>query len=63
LASAEGGEYDLIVLNAGDVLHDAFAVRRPGPAAKKLVDRLNTKAEVEDGKSVTRSAQPNRGPQ
>jgi hypothetical protein len=30
---------------------------------KKLVDRLNTKAEVEDGKSVTRSAQPNRCPQ
>jgi hypothetical protein len=28
-------------------------------AAKKLIDRLSTKAEVEDGKSVTNSAQPN----
>jgi hypothetical protein len=26
---------------------------------KKLVDRLSTKEEVEDGKSVTSSAQPN----
>src|SRR5262249_54392040 len=26
----EGGERDLIVLDASDVLHDAFAVRRPG---------------------------------
>ena len=34
LARAEGGEYDLIALDAGDVLHDALAVRRPGPAAK-----------------------------
>jgi len=40
----------------------AFAIWRPGPGGKKLVDRLNTKAEVEDGKSVARSAQPNRGP-
>src|SRR5215813_13735936 len=32
---------------------------RPGSAAKKLVDRLSTKAKVEDGKSVTSSAQPN----
>src|SRR5262249_62337791 len=27
---AEGGERDLIVLNAGDVLDDAFAIRCPG---------------------------------
>jgi hypothetical protein len=27
--------------------------------AKKLVDRLSTKSEVEDRKSVTSSAQPN----
>jgi hypothetical protein len=33
-SGAEGGECNLIVLDAGDVLHDAFAVRRPGPAAK-----------------------------
>jgi hypothetical protein len=25
-----GGERNLVVLDAGDVLHDAFAVRRPG---------------------------------
>ena len=29
---------------------------------KKLVDRPNTKPKVEGGKSVTGSAQPNRGP-
>src|SRR5215510_7807643 len=28
--SAERGEPDLIVLDASDILHDAFAVRRPG---------------------------------
>src|SRR5262249_31816016 len=26
----EGGECNLVILDAGDVLHDAFAVRRPG---------------------------------
>src|SRR5262249_7277635 len=29
---------------------------------KKLVDRASTKPEVEDGKSLTDSSQPNRGP-
>src|SRR5262249_22759049 len=33
---------------------------RPGVGGKKLVDRLSTKSNVEPGKSVTRSAQPNR---
>ena len=28
---------------------------------KKLIDRLSTKSNVEDGKSVTSSAQPNGG--
>src|SRR5262249_6148316 len=27
---AVGGERNLVILDAGDVLHDAFAVRRPG---------------------------------
>jgi hypothetical protein len=30
-----------------------------GGGGKKLIDRLSTKSEVEDGKSVTSSAQPN----
>ena len=33
---AEGGECNLIVLHAGDVLHDAFAVRRPGVSTRKV---------------------------
>jgi hypothetical protein len=33
-----------------------------GVGGKKVVDRLSTKAKVEGGKSVTRSAEPNRGP-
>ena len=31
---AVGGQRDLIILDAGDVLHDAFAVRRPGVDAE-----------------------------
>src|SRR5215831_11920247 len=33
----EGGERDLIVLDAGDMLHDAFAVRRPSIDAEGKV--------------------------
>jgi len=32
---------------------------RPGSAAKKLIDRLSKESEVELGKSVTSTAQPN----
>ena len=40
------------------------AIRRAGVmvGGKKLVDRVSTKPEVEDGKSWTSSSQPNRGP-
>ena len=34
---AEGGERNLVVLDAGDVLHDAFAVRGPGIDAESEV--------------------------
>jgi hypothetical protein len=36
--------------------------RASGVGGKKVVDRLSTKAKVEGGKLVTRSAQPNCGP-
>jgi hypothetical protein len=40
--------------------HGPLRRRASRVGGKKLVDRLSTKAEVEDGKSVTSSATPNR---
>ena len=41
-----GSEYDLIALDAGDVLHDALAVLRPGPAAKSWSTALIQKRKL-----------------
>jgi len=35
--SAEGGERNLVIFDAGDMLHDGFAVERPGVNAKSEV--------------------------
>jgi len=59
-----------MALLARDVLYEKEPSGRQNPdhagiqlasrvGGKKLVDRLSTKAKVEDGKSVTSSAQPN----
>jgi hypothetical protein len=42
----EGGECDLIVFDAGDVLNDALALRRPGPAAKNWSTALIQKRKL-----------------